>query len=224
VEYLIKRAATTPELRGLWDGPAWKAAGIVDVALFHTRSTDHHPVTRAKALYDDRGLYVLFDVADRYVRCVTTTYNGSVCQDSCVEFFVEPKKDRGYFNFEINCGGTLLLYFIEDATRTAQGFKKYTPVPWEAAQDVRIYHSMPATVPEEIATPVKWQIEYAIPLALFERFLGSLGRLPGQTWRANFYKCADKTSHPHWASWAPIGEPLSFHKPECFAPIRFAGA
>ena len=40
----------------------------------------------------------------------------------------------------------------------------------------------------------------------------------------NFFKCADDSSHPHWASWAPIGEALNFHQPQYFAPLRFAPA
>ncbi|MEW6117215.1 MAG: carbohydrate-binding family 9-like protein, partial [Nitrospirota bacterium] len=39
-------------------------------------------------------------------------------------------------------------------------------------------------------------------------------------WRANFYKCGDATSHPHWASWAPV-EALNFHLPHCFGTICF---
>lgn len=35
---------------------------------------------------------------------------------------------------------------------------------------------------------------------------------PGTRWRANFYKCADKTSHPHWLTWAPVDYPKpKFH-------------
>jgi len=68
--------------------------------------------------------------------------------------------------------------------------------------------------------PVEWCLEYAIPVALFEAYAGSLGNLASQTWRGNFFKCADATSHPHWASWAPIGEELNFHQPEFFAPLR----
>ncbi|MBI5094406.1 MAG: diguanylate cyclase, partial [Candidatus Hydrogenedentes bacterium] len=67
----------------------------------------------------------------------------------------------------------------------------------------------------------EWADEYPIPRALFETYVGPLGRIDGQTWRANFYKCGDETSHPHWASWAPIGEELNFHQPQYFAPIHF---
>jgi hypothetical protein len=57
----------------------------------------------------------------------------------------------------------------------------------------------------------------------FEMFIKSNGlKLPvtGQTWRANFYKCGDLTSHKHWASWQPVKE-LNFHRPEDFGEIVF---
>ena len=53
-----------------------------------------------------------------------------------------------------------------------------------------------------------------------EQYVGRLCNLPGQTWRGNFYKCADRSSHPHWASWSPLGEPLNFHTPQFFGPLR----
>jgi hypothetical protein len=46
--------------------------------------------------------------------------------------------------------------------------------------------------------------------------------LSGQTWRANLYKCADLSSHPHWGAWAEIGERLDFHQPSRFGEIAFA--
>ena len=45
---------------------------------------------------------------------------------------------------------------------------------------------------------------------------------PGVTWRANFYKCADHTSHPHWLSWSVIGSgKFEFHVPEYFGTLEF---
>ena len=55
-----------------------------------------------------------------------------------------------------------------------------------------------------------------------EPYIGTIGDVRGQTWRGNFYKCGDHTSHPHWASWSPIGEQLDFHQPEFFGELRFA--
>ena len=84
-----------------------------------------------------------------------------------------------------------------------------------------IYHSMPARVPDEIPEPIEWRVQLAIPARLLEEFVGSLGDLRGQEWRANLYKCADATSHPQWASWNPIGEELRFHQPRFFGALRF---
>ncbi|MCD6337129.1 MAG: hypothetical protein J7M01_02720, partial [Candidatus Marinimicrobia bacterium] len=36
----------------------------------------------------------------------------------------------------------------------------------------------------------------------------------------NLYKCGDKTSHPHWASWSPIDK-LNFHQPKHFGEFVF---
>lgn len=180
-------------------------------------------MTQVKALYDASNLYVRFRVADRYVRCRHTQYNAMVCQDSCVELFVQPKRDHGYFNFEFNCGGALLLSYIEDPTRTPDGFLKFTRVPEHLGRQVSIRHSLPKVMEHEIADPVTWYVGCRIPLTLLEQYVGPLGALPGQTWRGNFYKCADESSHPHWGSWTPQGEPLNFHRPEIFGEWHFAG-
>jgi hypothetical protein len=68
--------------------------------------------------------------------------------------------------------------------------------------------------------PTEWLLEFFIPFALLEKYVGPFGHVYNQEWRANFQKCADDTSHPHWASWAPIDE-LNFHLPHCFGTIRF---
>ncbi len=220
--YSVQQAPVRPEGKGAWDGPAWKAAEVLEIKHFHKNSSDHRPDVRARLLYDAQGLYVIFKTKDRYVLSVNTAYQDSVCQDSCVEFFVQPKPDKGYFNFEINCGGTMLLTYIETPNRQDGTDRKTEPVPWDIAKNIPIFHSLPATVTPERTEPTEWIIEYFVPFSVFESCVGPLGKIPGQQWRANLYKCADKSSHPHWASWAPIGEKLSFHVPYYFGTLAFA--
>jgi hypothetical protein len=44
----------------------------------------------------------------------------------------------------------------------------------------------------------------------------------GVRWKANFYKCADKTSHPHWLTWSPVDYPTpKFHLPQFFGTLEF---
>jgi hypothetical protein len=222
MRYDVAKTAAAPVLEGAFDGGAWAAAAEGRVANFLKTTGEHRPDVRFRVLHDDAHLYVRFQVQDRYVRSVQTAYQGPVCTDSCVEFFVQPRPDAGYFNFEVNAGGTLLLFYIEDATRLPQGgFGKYRPVAPEWGGRVRIWHSLPAAVEPELPGPVTWQVAYTVPLALFEAHAGPLAPLSGRTWRANFYKCADKTSHPHWATWAPITK-LNFHLPECFGELKLA--
>src|SRR3954471_17193790 len=110
--HLIPRAPATLDLSTNWNDPAWREFSFVNIDQFHPQSSDHRPQTLARLAYTSDALLAMFHVRDRYVKSLCTSYQDMVCNDSCVELFVQPKSDRGYFNFEINCGGTLLLYYV----------------------------------------------------------------------------------------------------------------
>lgn len=221
MEYVITRAVAKPSLAGKWLEPAWRDVPVASISHYLRQSAAHHPQVEAKLTYTADSLYVHFRVFDRYVICTHTEFQSAVCKDSCVEYFIRPRPDKGYLNFEINCGGALLVYYIENAARTETGFKKSTPLPWSLARDVTIFHSLPCRVEPEITEPTEWTIEYRIPFRLLEAYVGPLGVLSGQVWKGNLYKCAGDSSQSHWASWAPLGDELNFHLPEYFAPMRF---
>lgn len=221
MNYILQATGAAPKLASDWAHPAWAHAETLTVEHFRPESTDHHPRTSARLLYDAAGIHGIFRVEDRYVRCVRTRYHDEVWKDSCVEFFAQPRPDRGYFNFEFNCGGAFLCSYITNPERTPDGFKEFTKVPAHLGQTIQARSSLPPRTHPEIATPITWTLAFFIPFALFEYYLGSLGALPGQTWRGNFFKCADDTSHPHWAAWSPVDE-LNFHRPNCFGTVGFA--
>jgi len=220
MEYRIRRARQAPALDAAWDAPGWAHAEVAVLGSARPESSDHRPRTEVKVLYDSAGLYAIFRVQDRYVRSVNTEYNSSVCQDSCVELFVKPRTDKGYFNFETNCGGAILCSYIEDATRIPGGFKRFTRLSAAALDQVRIHSSLPKTVEPEVTTPTTWTNALFIPLKVLAQYLGPLPEPKGEVWSGNFYKCGDKTSHPHWLSWAPVAE-LNFHRPQDFQALRF---
>ena len=231
---IIHWTDTPPAYQDAWDGENWKKAETLRLDHFHSRSSMHRPKTCAKLLYDDRNLYLRFRVEDRYVKATHTQYQARVCEDSCVEFFLRPgifgNADssrrcspyyQGYFNFELNCIGTMLLYYIEDWQRTEDAFVKYTPVELEIAQTVGVFPSLTGKIETEIESPLEWTLGCTIPFALLEYYLGPLDIRHGNPWRGNLYKCADRSSHPHWASWSPIGEVLNFHVPDSFGSFEF---
>ena len=217
--YVIRRAASPPALDAGWDSPEWARADVVDIAWFHPASSNHRPRTRARLLYDDQGLYALFQVEDRYVRSTHTKVHSEVCVDSAVELFLEPVPGRGYFDIETNCGGTFLFCFIEKG--------KTALVSPEWMGKVRVHHSLPATVEPERKEPVTWTLSYFVPFALLEHYMGAepgtlrpAGR-GDRRWRGNLYKVAEANSHPHFGAWRPIPGNLSFHRPECFGELEF---
>ncbi len=220
MNYNIKKAPSTPTLTGDFNCPTWSIAQTLELT-HHYRDHEHKPLVNAKLLFDDLGLYIMFRVEDNYIRSLCTQYQQQVCTDSCVEFFVQPTSDAGYFNFEMNCGGTMLLYYIQNQTRTKTGFEKYTEVTNNWLDKIIKYHSMPDVVEPEIQTPTTWINAYFVPFDLFKAYIPNLPNPAGQTWRGNFFKCADKTSHPHWASWSLVDEPLNFHRPERFSDLNF---
>lgn len=215
MSYLIKRAVSPVKLSDDWNSPAWSAAVPLKLEYVFDRSSDHRPPTTVKALYDDKFIYILFQVEDRYVRAVQTENQSSVCTDSCVEFFVQPATDDRYFNFEVNCGGTILLYHVRNCR---QG--DYEKIPESDLATIERFHTLPKVVSPEITEPTTWRLGFAIPLSFFVKYSNIDPKLSGQVWRANFTKCADKTSHPHWLSWLKLSK-LDFHLPAEFGEIVF---
>ena len=216
--YTIKRAKQLVNLNSSFEEGAWKDAENLAIANVMSRSSAHHPIVNARLLYDDMGIYLRFEVQDRYVRAVQTQYQASVCGDSCVEFFVQPKNRKDYYNFEMNAIGTLLLYNVVDPTRgTEKAFADYSAVPAEKIQGMSIASSLQGVIDPEITAPVDWSIAAFIPFSIFD--LDSKV-VSGDVWRANLYKCADKTSHPHWITAFPLTQ-LNYHLPECFQELVF---
>ena len=208
-----------------WDGPQWAGIETLDIAEYRWEDSGHHPRTQVRIAYDDGFLGAIFRVEDCWVRAVAESFGDPVSSDSCVEFFVSPYamgQTDAYFNFELNCGGVLLLRRGSSTMERAWGRTS----PMLAAADgalVRIAHTMPSRVDPEITTPTTWLVELHAPFELFGRYFVDLPRPePGVEWKGNLYKCAAASSHPHWGTWAPIElENASFHAPQFFQTLTF---
>jgi hypothetical protein len=219
MEHLVRAVRPRPRLDCGWDDPDWAAGAPLEIACFRPEGSGHRPRTRARLAWDDEGLSGLFRVEDRHVRSVHTRFGEPVYQDSCVEIFLEPKPDHGYLNFEMNAGGALLASHVTDHRRTPDGFAAFSKLTEEDGRSVAVRSSLPSFVEPEVEGPLDWHLAFFIPTALLEKYVGPIGPLAGQAWRANLYKCGDRTSHPHWASWSPV-DALNFHLPRCFGTLR----
>ena len=223
MQYTIHRVTQISSPDADWKRPEWNRAETLQVAHYPWEDSGHHPPTTARLLYDDQRLAVIFRVEDRYVRAVARNFQDMVCRDSCVEFFAAPLPDsEAYFNFEVNCGGTMLLHRCPSPEERAAG-REIEEVGAEDGATILVAHSLPRIIDPEISDPTVWTLEYQIPFTLFEKYFEAASPSPGTVWRGNFYKCGDDTSHPHWGAWAPVGGPApNFHQPAYFQPLVFA--
>lgn len=216
--YLVNRISKPVSIDANWQKPVWKDVKMLTLAHHMGERPAHFPKTRAKLLYDDQAIYVIFRVEDQYVRAVADAYQGPVYRDSCVEFFFTPGMDikKGYFNLEMNCGGTAL--FCHQKTQGVAEVK----VDSSDFQQMTVAHSLPSIIDPELTAPTTWTVEYRLPFSILQNYTDFKSPSSGDSWRANFYKCADATSHPHWLTWAPVDFPTPrFHLPEFFGELRF---
>lgn len=216
--YQVTRLQESPEINAVWDKDPWN--GIKSLQLDHYMGDrpDHFPFTEAKIAYDNLAIYVIFRVEDKYVLALHSNHQDPVYTDSCVEFFFSPddNSDKGYFNLEMNCGGTMLFHH-QTEPRTNQ-----IHIAPEDIKQVEVASTLPRIVDPEIQEETTWCVEYRIPFSVLGKYRDFPIPENGTTWRANLYKCADATSHPHWLTWAFIDLPgPDFHQPDFFGYLDF---
>ena len=154
------------------------------------------------------ALVVDFRVSGLDLRARNTEDNGRQWEDSCVEVFIQDPEDGNYYNFEINALGKVLACMGPDRHNR-------TPRPLEEMEDILRFSQVDGGPLEQEGIHT-WRVGVIIPFYLIGI---DPENLPGSI-RANFYKCGDKTAHPHYLSWSPV-ETLrpDFHRPEFFGEL-----
>ncbi|MDP6356028.1 MAG: carbohydrate-binding family 9-like protein [Planctomycetota bacterium] len=218
MDLIIRKVSESIDMSVEWNDSPWSGIQTNLLNEYMGELPEHRPRAEFKIAYDDRCIYMFFKVDDRCVRAVANHYQDDVCRDSCVEFFFAPGRDvtEGYFNLEVNCGGTALFHFQE---KQGQGV---IPIPERDFEKVALAHSLPEFINPELVEPTTWTIKYAIPFDILRDYRSFSEPGSGVVWRANYYKCGDRTSHPHWLTWSPVDFPQPhFHLPEFFGTVTF---
>jgi len=216
--YQINKLEQPVQINAVWDKSPWNTIGAIELTHYMGEKPDHFPVTKAKVAYDDKAIYVIFKVEDRYVKAVHAENQDAVYKDSCVEFFFVPGGDidQGYFNLEMNCGGTMLFHH---QLKPREGSVAISP---GHISQMEVAATLPKIVNPEIREKTDWVVEYRIPFSILKEYHDFATPTAETEWRANFYKCADESSHPHWITWAPVKNPTpDFHLPEFFGTLKF---
>ncbi|MBW6501809.1 MAG: hypothetical protein K0B05_10490 [Bacteroidales bacterium] len=163
--------------------------------------------------YTQNEILLRYYVTEQYFKAEKTESNQMVCEDSCVEFFVSPADDGWYYNLEFNAIGTCYM-----GTGTArENSRKADP---KVISRIRRKTSVGEEAIGEREGEFSWTITMAIPMDVF--FRHEIKELKGRTFRANFYKCGDKLSVPHYITWNPVRTRRpDYHQPAYFGLLRF---
>ena len=174
---------------------------------------NYKPEVRFNIAYSGREIFLKYYVIEEFIKAEKDKSNQMVCEDSCVEFFVSPADDGVYYNFEFNAIGTCLL-----GTGTCR--KDSSPAPVTIIESIRRTGSSGKKPFKEKRGKISWTITVAIPKEVF--FRHTIKELKGKTFRANFYKCGDMLTMPHYLTWNPVGtKNPDYHQPEFFGILKF---
>lgn len=216
--YNVARLKKPMKIDANWDKKEWKKAETLEITNYMGKMPGFKPVAKARMMYDNENVYVIFQVQDKNVRCLTKDINGPVYKDSAVEFFFAPDQNfpLKYFNLETNCGGTPLLYYNLIPRRESKELSV------EDIRKIEIVTSLPRIIDPEIGENVTWTIEYRIPLSMLEKYASITRPQKGVEWKANFYKIAENSTNPHYITWSVVeNDKPNFHMPKFFGKLVF---
>lgn len=168
------------------------------------------PNTQVYIAATTNKLYIRYDVKGQQLRAMAANDQEEVWCDSCVEFFCQLPGSNEYMNFETNCIGKMVASRREGRDKNVRLFDK------EQMALIDRFSSVGEEPFEEKDGEFTWFVVIAIPWALITED----GKRP-TNFKANFYKCADKTKQVHYLSWNPIALPHpDFHCPAFFGEIK----
>lgn len=162
--------------------------------------------------YTESEILLKYCVAEKHILARYTYFNSPVYKDSCVEFFIS-SGNGFYYNFEFNCIGT--PYVGYGAQREGR-----TLVEEEIVSKIRTRSTLGKKKIDIRQVSGCWELTIAIPFSLFKE--AEYKNPHHHTFKANFYKCGEDLTVPHYLSWNRIGvKNPDFHRPEFFGEINF---
>jgi len=183
------------------------------IDVINWKEYQYKPEVRFNIAYSDKEIFLKYYITEKYFKAEKTRTNQMVCEDSCVEFFVSPADDGIYYNFEFNGIGTCLA-----GSGTSR--KDSSLVPEELIKKIRRITSFGELPVMEKKGKFRWTITLVFPVEVF--FRHKINEMNGKTFKANFYKCGDKLSNPHYLTWNRVETAApDYHQPGFFGQLKF---
>lgn len=183
---------------------------LIDVLNWPSYS--YKPDVKFKIAHCQNQVLLKYAVSEDNILANIVSINGAVCTDSCVEFFISTHRDDSFYNFEFNCIGT------PHAEYGIVGKRELLDP--EIVKRIKTRSSLGNQPFDERKGGYQWEIVIIIPgeCFVFDKNLV----FKGLNAKANFYKCGDNTSTPHFLTWNPVDtDHPDYHQPSFFGEILF---
>lgn len=172
----------------------------------------YKPEVSFSIAHSTTDIWLHYKVSEKNILAQETRTNGDVYKDSCLEFFLS-LDGKNYYNFEFSCIGTIHVGY-------GDGRNNRIPVNPELAEKIEVISSLGSEPFEEKQGDFQWDMFLRIPLSCLVH--DEIASLDGLEAKANFYKCGDETSDPHFVTWNAIDtEQPDYHRPEFFGELLF---
>ena len=182
------------------------------IGVLNWSSFTYKPEVKFKIAWCQNQILLKYYVSEANILAKVVKINGDVCTDSCVEFFISTHKDGSFYNFEFNCIGIPHVEYGQVGKRAL--------LDSEIINQIKTKSSLGNQPFGEKKGGYQWEMMIVIPKScfVFDKDLV----FKGLSAKANFYKCGDKTSTPHYLTWNPVlTEHPDYHQPAFFGDISF---
>jgi hypothetical protein len=203
------------KVSGTGKAKPWQKAEWLTIAPLKGEAPGY--ATRAKVLYSDTGLYVLFDCEDRKLVCTMTQDGDDLFKEDVVEVFLWPNpKHPVYYEYEISPLGYQLSLLIANNKGKFYGWQAWRDT---GARAIRRATAVRGGRKKSKARVTGWSAEFFVPYAL----LIGLTNVPpksGSVWRGNLYRIDYDSGKMEPFAWSKPSKP-NFHQYQRFGYLRF---
>jgi hypothetical protein len=172
--------------------------------------------TDAKLLWDDKNLYVAFEVSDKDVWSTLNKHDDSLWTQEAVEMFINPDgDDKSYIELQTNPLSTIFDAYLPTYRKTEKD--------WESGMKVQTH--VDGTTGNRSDVDKGWVAEISIPLEAArgkEKEMKNVPPVLGTEWRVNFFRMDAPQNHAQiGTAWSPplVGD---FHSLDRFGTMVFA--
>jgi hypothetical protein len=204
--YKVFKVVNPPKIDGKLEDACWQRESIISNFTTGGRNPKQLGKTTVHVVYDDRNLYIAYDVPDlKPTKIKGHDPHPGICTEDGADFFLDTSLNQwSYFQFQANANGA----FSDN----------YWPIP-----GIRDSNTFNVKGYEAAGSVADGAIEIKIPFAVFNGHREMVDPeipsppKPGTVWGVNFIRNRPRTS------WAQLGPYRLAHTPWRFHAMTFTG-